>query len=174
MTEQRRVPRELPCDLTDEEKLAVGEKLAAVGIEIEQCNERSRKIAADKRPKVKLALELTRKLHAGAEVRTVLCDVVEGPGVNIRFVRVDTGETVEQRAMLPEERQAKMAGGDWFAETQKAVERAQGGGGGDEGGAEDDEPEDDGKVVPFGGRTTTKKAARSPRKPGGKGKGRKR
>ncbi len=175
--EPRKVSREVDVALTDDEKLDLGEQLAAVGMEIEQCNEKVRKINADKRPKVKLALELTRKLASGVEKRDLLCEVIEGPGMNIAFRRPDTGELFGERAMTPEERQLKIAGRDWLEATEEAAARgkqeAAGGGDGDDLG--DDEDDDDGdNVVPFGGRSSAKKAARSPRKGGGKSKGRKR
>ncbi len=172
-SENRRIARPLPVKLTDVEKLDVGDKLAAVGVEIEALNEKVRKINADKRPKVKLALELTRKLHAGTEEREILCDVIRGPGVNIRFVRVDTGETVETRSMTEEERQLDLEGEDWLSATEKRIaeERAEAqaydGGAAGEDEADDDEPEN---VVPLAGRSKAKKAARKPKGKGGKGR----
>lgn len=93
--------------------------------------------------------------------------------VNIAFRRTDTGELFGQRAMTPEERQAKIAGGDWLAETEKAAQRGKDAAGAGSGGDEDDGDEPD-NVVPFGGRSTAKKAARKPKGGGGKGKGKKR
>lgn len=174
--EPRRVSREVDVELTDDEKLEIGAKLAAVGCEIDRLQERVRAINADKRPKVKEALELTKKLHSGVEKRTLLCEVIEGPGHNISFRRPDTGEVFGQRAMTPEERQVKLAGGDWLSATEEALERAQAGSTGGDEDDDGDDGEDGGNVVhaPFGsGRSTAKKAARKPGK-GAKGKGRKR
>lgn len=137
--EPRRVTREVDVELTDDEKLELGSKLAAVGCEVDQLQEKIRKINADKRPKVKEALELTKKLHSGVEKRMLLCEVIEGPGHNISFRRPDTGEVFGQRAMTPEERQVKLAGGDWLSATEEALERAQAG----SNGGDDDETEDD-------------------------------
>lgn len=168
----RRVTRELPCKLTDDEKLALGDALASALVEHDEKQEEKKKITADQQPIKKLVKALQNKLKSGTEMRTVPCEVHEGPGYNVRIIRADTKQVVEERPLNPEERQTKLAGGDWMAETEKAAQRGKGGGGG--GDDEDELDEDDGKVIPFGGRTTVKKAARKPKGGGGKGKGRKR
>lgn len=171
----RRVSRDLPCKLTTEEKLDLLEQIGAVGGEIQDLEAKIGEINANKRPKVKERKKLERIAEKGEQVKTIMCEVHEGPGVNIRIVRLDTGETVEQRPMTPEERQ-----GNWLAETEKAAERGKqkarkGGGGSDDGDEEDEDEDDDSNVLPFGSRApASKKAARKPGKGGGKGKGRKR
>lgn len=175
----RRVSRELDCKLTDKEKLELGDQLASALTEYDDKQDEKQKITADQKPITKLIKQLQKKIKNGVEQRTASCEVIEGPGANIKIIRTDTREVVEERPMTPAEAQ-----GDWLEQTEAAVERGKGKrgkaeptverdddidfGGGDELG---DDDEDGGNVVPLTGRTGTRKAAR---KPGGKGKGRKR
>jgi uncharacterized protein YhaN len=174
----RTVPRECACELTDEEKLQLGAEIAAKSVEIQEIEELQSQLGTKKRPMVKDLKALHKKLHKGTEDRTLLCEVIEGPGQNISFRRPDTGEVFGTRAMTAEERQLKLDGReDWLSGTQDAVERARGMASGgdndedDEGEGESDDDDVTGSVVPFGGRApASKKAARKPRKGSKKGK----
>lgn len=168
----RRISKTLLCQLNDDEKQERGLQLAAKDVEIQELESQIADINTTKRPLVKERKALARLLHRGTEERKIMCEVHEGPGVNVRIIRGDTKEVIEERAMTPAERQ-----GDWLAETEKAVEKAkrgrkpkaeQAGSGGDE--DDSDDEQEGGKVLPFGsGRSSAKKAARKP-KSGGKGK----
>jgi hypothetical protein len=169
MAKPQRVPRELPCKLTDREKLATGDELVSALVEHDDKQAQKVKITADQQPIKKLIKALQAKLKAGEETRTVLCEIHEGPGANIRIYRTDTNphQLVEERPMTPSEAQ-----GDWLEQTEAAVERAKGKRSkpADDDGDEDiDFGDDDGEhdnVVPFGaGRTSSKKAARKPKGP---------
>jgi hypothetical protein len=161
----RRVPRELDCKLTDPEKLEIGDQLASALTEHDDKQAEKVKITADQQPIKKLIKQLQKKLKLGVEQRTVLCEVHEGPGANIRLIRTDTHQVVEERAMTPAEAQ-----GDWLEQTEAAVERAKGKRGK---AAQDDVDDDDipfgddgesDNVVPLAGRTGNRKAARKPGK----------
>lgn len=171
-----KVPRELECELSDEEKLELGQKIGAALTEHDAKQEEKRKISADQKPIKALIRELQKKLKTGTEQRTLLCEVIEGPGANISFKRPDTGEVFGTRAMTPSEQQRKLGGDDsWLDQTEAAVAKAKakrGAKGGRKAANDVDQGDDEpSNVVPFGaGRSASKKAARKPKGGGKKSK----
>ncbi len=153
----RTLQRELECELTDRERDQLTRKHIDLETQVDELKEERTKINAKIRPIAKESREMVRKLKSNTEMRLIRCTVHEGPGVNIRIVRDDTGETVEQRAMTDEERQLKVNGEDWLEATERAVERAKSGG--DE--SEDGDDGSDDNVTPIGrGKGAKRKGAK--------------
>ena len=111
----RTLQRDLPCKLSDAELIKIGKQLATLQKEIDGYRDKQRELAAKIRPLAKMVSAHVTSIDNGTELRLVKCEVHEGPGVNIRIVRTDTGETIENRAMTESERQ-----GNWLQATEDA------------------------------------------------------
>lgn len=111
----RTLQRELPVKLSDAELIKIGKSLATLQKEIDGHRDKQRELAAKIRPLAKQVSAHVTSIDNGTEPRLVKCEVHEGPGANIRIVRTDTGETIENRAMTPDEAQ-----GNWLETTEQA------------------------------------------------------
>lgn len=114
----RTLQRELPVKLSDAELIKIGKSLATLQKEIDGYRDKQRELAAKIRPLAKQVSAHVTSVDSGTELRMVRCEVHEGPGANIRIVRTDTGETIEDRAMTPAEAQ-----GDRVQATEEASAR---------------------------------------------------
>lgn len=117
MKHARDETNELPCELTDEEKIDRGEKLAKATQEVEEIDAERKRVAADYSAKLKLARtrrdELAITVATGKEKRRVECrvfaDIKQAAYITCRN---DTGDEVRRRPMssteLEHERQADL------------------------------------------------------------------
>lgn len=116
MTEYDYKDRVLPVPLTDQERLQLGQDMAAAQSKAEQA-ERDKK-AADEAFKGQIEAayadvsDVAQKLRFGKVDRLVSCQIVSDYRLgHIRVVRMDDGTEVESRAMTSAERQMGMGFG---------------------------------------------------------------
>ncbi len=121
----------LPCDLTDADRLRIGETLTSEIKAREQVEAAKKAAVRDFNVALKAHRaqehDLNESLFTGKELREV--DIEERPDyvAGIVFIhRLDTGDCVQQRAIDPDERQVKMGlDGPTVLEGGKAAERAE-------------------------------------------------
>ena len=116
MTEYGYKDRVLPVPLTDQERLQLGQDMAAAQSKAEQA-ERDKK-AADEAFKGQIEAayadvsDVAQKLRVGKVDRLVSCQIVSDYRLgHIRVVRMDDGTEVESRAMTSAERPMGMSFG---------------------------------------------------------------
>lgn len=112
-TQYNIVTEKLPCVLTDEEKAAMGDKLAEQTQEMLDLETEKKALAVIFNNQIKekkgLIKEMSAQITSGAQERHVKCDEVpEWEKDRIRVIRQDTGELVREREILPEEKQETM------------------------------------------------------------------
>lgn len=117
MIEYEYKDRDLPVPLTDQERLQLGQDMAAAQSKAEQ-TERDKE-AADKAFKGQIEAayadvsDVAQKLRFGKVNRTVSCQhMLDYCLGRIRITRMDTGEEIESRSMTSQERQMGMSFGD--------------------------------------------------------------
>lgn len=103
----------LPCQLTEREKLSKGQELVARLGEKEELEERMKSAASAFKRQITVKDEESRKLsgeiRTGIEHRQIECRVIASFAQNsVETMRMDTGEVIRSRAMLPEERQGAL------------------------------------------------------------------
>jgi hypothetical protein len=103
----------LPVRLEDKEIQAKGEELADLEQQQQATKEEAAAQAARFRERSKaLSLEikkLTRQINSKEEEREVKCELIPDYKRNVmETVRADNGETVEERALTPDERQLEL------------------------------------------------------------------
>ncbi len=101
--------QQLPCELVDAEILQMGQALAADMVQSKKVEAEFEKVKKSYKAKLELLYGAIDK--AGVEIaeriqiREVNVELVPHFQSNeIEYIRTDTGETVSQRAMYPEER----------------------------------------------------------------------
>lgn len=104
---------ELPCLLTDEEKLSLAGELAGVHQEIDAEEDVAKASAAKHRDRLKSLYEAASEkagiFLAGQVERRVACRIIHILELNqCRTIRLDTGEIVSERALDYSERQGKL------------------------------------------------------------------
>lgn len=105
--------RNLPVALDTDTLAERGQELAQLGVDIEAAKEARKAEAKAAQDEINGMEERRRQLQKlvarGSEDRPVKCHRVGNWDANlIRYIRVDTGEVVEERAMEADERQASM------------------------------------------------------------------
>jgi hypothetical protein len=113
----RRITKHLRCDLSDAEKLGMGQELAREQAMLTVGEERKVEVVAAIKAEIAVheaqVQHLSRTLNNGYEYRDVACEVVEDfDNKTVRTTRTDTGEEVDLRAMTPEEAQRPLPMGD--------------------------------------------------------------
>lgn len=102
--------RQLPVELSKDELIAFKDSAIAKIGEIEKLEGKAAEIAADYRARIKVAKgelkDLCESVESGTEQREVLCreDFLFGES-KVRAYRLDTNKFVDERTMLPDERQ---------------------------------------------------------------------
>ncbi len=110
-TKTRRVTDNLPCELTDEERLRFADDLAEATQQAEQAKLNKQSAMQQQNTEIKLAEARRERLAnivaSKIEYRDVLVDVVTDYD-NDRFTRTrhDTGEILEDRKLTDDEKQA--------------------------------------------------------------------
>ena len=105
--------RSLRWDFTDEEKLAMGLELARENEEATAVEERKKEVDSQLKAEidshVAKSQSLSRKINNGYEYRDIPVKITKDLGKNsYTEVREDTGQTILERALSAEERQAKL------------------------------------------------------------------
>jgi len=108
-----RTKRALRCNLKDEERLELGQRLAREQQNLAQTEDRKAEVASTIKAEIEAHRAtinaLSRTLNNGYDYRDVDCDIILNFESNaVMLVRVDTGEVVESRAMSAEERQREL------------------------------------------------------------------
>ncbi len=110
---ERTFMKELECELSDAEMLALGKELARANTDLEEQEERKKEVtkqlAADVEAARNTAVSLSRRLNRGTEYRKVECrEVSDIDDLMVYTYRTDTGEMVTKRVMELHERQLAM------------------------------------------------------------------
>lgn len=111
---EKRVTKEIAVQLTEVERRKAGEEIASLVLLSQQIDDERRAAAKASGEKLKEISTRIRKraraIRDGSELRMVDCIEREVFETNtVDTIRVDTGETVESRAMSTEERQESLA-----------------------------------------------------------------
>lgn len=97
----------LPCDLTDDEVRAKGERLATLFQAVQQkegVEKERHKSAMDEIKEDKLELcEVANEVHTKMELRLVDVNVIGVDSETVEYIRLDTGVNYETRIMTPDE-----------------------------------------------------------------------
>lgn len=113
MQDGEKTTQYLRCKLTDDEVRAKADILVQTYGELEQVEQQKAAAAADFGAQIKTAREriseLARAVRERAEYRNVECVLdFDFKAEAVLTIRADTGETVNKRPMLPEERQLRI------------------------------------------------------------------
>lgn len=118
---------DLPCELTEAERLLRGSELARAQRELGKIESRKKSAVADYKAQaeaieLRIAL-LARVVDEGVENRPVECRLDEDRNAaTMKTVRVDTGEVVLSRPMTEAERQSRLFGGPTPQEAAEQLE----------------------------------------------------
>lgn len=103
-TNDRKFEKKLPVQLTDDEKMQKGVRLARLLDEIEDKKDDKKDIGKEIKKLDEKAKALKGHLTSGVEERMVeVKEVCDWKTKRVTLTRLDTGETIEDRAMKAEE-----------------------------------------------------------------------
>lgn len=110
-----RILKTLECRLTDSEKMAAAKEFAVQLNEAKRLNLELKSVTAEMRQKIKEAMSTVNtkaeEVRTGVQKRDVDCDrVYDYDAGEVRVIRLDTDEVIEERRMLTHERQTELPG----------------------------------------------------------------
>ena len=110
---ERIVPKQVRHDFTQAEKARLGVEMAEIELTISEKKDEldtfKAQIKSDTTALEARLNSIAHKLRSGFEIRTVDCRMeMDFESNSIRFVRTDTGDLLEERAMSLEERQREL------------------------------------------------------------------
>lgn len=108
--EKRDLTRQLPCILTDEEKLNLGQEVGKESQELQEATDRKKEVTAQLTAEVESHRAAVQRLGSllsnGFEYRPVKCEMrIDRKKDLVVTTRTDTGEVIERRPLRPSEMQ---------------------------------------------------------------------